>query len=557
MLLYLKRRFIIYLRKVGKKVQIVKRKFNITGLCVPQKHYMVDINERLAEIRKMVDEGDYFAINRARQYGKTTTLAALARVLADDYIVVSLDFQALGDFSFENENIFAVTFAEYFLSRMRRNQECIMEEKLCRELDSLEKEIIGNKKEISLFRLFSHLISICAKAPKPMVLIIDEADSASNNQVFLDFLAQLRNYYLERESIGTQTFQSVIIAGLYDIKNLKKKIRPDEEHQINSPWNIAAEFNIDMSFSVNGIAGMLADYESDYHTGMDIEVMSALLYDYTSGYPFLVSRLCKLMDEDIAGSEEFTDKSAAWTKEGFQKAVKVLLNERNTLFESLLNKLNDYPILKQVLYTLLFQGKGIAYNPDDDVIRMALMFGFVKVEENAVVVANRIFETRLYNYFLLTFEAQKSEMFLAGVQGKNQFIQNGHLNMELVLEKFVTHFDELYGDQTFYEEDGRRYFLLYLKPIINGTGNYYIESRTRNMERTDVIVDYQGEQFVIEMKVWRGDAYNTRGEQQLSDYLDYYHLKKGYMLSFNFNKKKQIGIQRIILEDKVLVEAIV
>lgn len=49
-----------------------------------------------------------------------------------------------------------------------------------------------------------------------------------------------------------------------------------------------------------------------------------------------------------------------------------------------------------------------------------------------------------------------------------------------------------------------------------------------------------------------------RGEQQLSDYLEYYHLKRGYMLSFNFNKrKKEIGVKEILLGDKVLVEAVV
>lgn len=77
------------------------------------------------------------------------------------------------------------------------------------------------------------------------------------------------------------------------------------------------------------------------------------------------------------------------------------------------------------------------------------------------------------------------------------------------------------------------------------------------MERTDVIVDYQGDQFVVELKIWRGNAYNERGESQLSEYLDYYHLKKGYMLSFNFNKKKKIGVTEIQLGDKVLVEAVV
>ena len=40
-------------------------------------------------------------------------------------------------------------------------------------------------------------------------------------------------------------------------------------------------------------------------------------------------------------------------------------------------------------------------------------------------------------------------------------------------------------------------------------------------------------------------------------YLDYFGLMKGYMLSFNFNKSKQTGIRQIILEDKLLVEAVV
>ncbi len=96
-----------------------------------------------------------------------------------------------------------------------------------------------------------------------------------------------------------------------------------------------------------------------------------------------------------------------------------------------------------------------------------------------------------------------------------------------------------------------------MKPIINGTGNYYIESRTRTKRRTDLIIDFRGMQYVIELKLWRGDEYNQRGEKQLADYLDEYCLKRGYMISFNFNKKKQVGVKRVIFGDKVLIEAVV
>ena len=187
------------------------------------------------------------------------------------------------------------------------------------------------------------------------------------------------------------------------------------------------------------------------------------------------------------------------------------------------------------------------------------MFGFVKNVNGVVTIANRIFEMVFYNLFLTSTESQNTDIYKAAIQDKNQFIYAGYLNVERLLERFVTHFDELYGDRpdNFKEEDGRRYFLLYLRPIINGTGNYYVESRTRNMERTDVIIDHRGEQSIIELKIWRGNAYNERGEEQLVEYLNHYHLKKGYMLSFNFNKKKTIGVKRMILGDKVLVEAVV
>ena len=99
--------------------------------------------------------------------------------------------------------------------------------------------------------------------------------------------------------------------------------------------------------------------------------------------------------------------------------------------------------------------------------------------------------------------------------------------------------------------------MLFLKSIINGVGNCSVEPHTRNNERMDLVIDYHGERSIIEMKIWRGNAYHERGEKQLSDYLDYFHLKKGYMLSFNFNKKKEIGVKEVVLGDKLLIEAVV
>lgn len=72
-------------------VGLVDRTFHTDGCCDPKLHYMVDLTTRLEEIRAMVDAGKYFTINRARQYGKTTLLMALAEYLKADYKVISLN----------------------------------------------------------------------------------------------------------------------------------------------------------------------------------------------------------------------------------------------------------------------------------------------------------------------------------------------------------------------------------------------------------------------------------------------------------------------------------
>ncbi len=530
------------------------RYFNTEGICRPKEHYMVRLDARLKQIKEQyVDRGKYFVINRGRQYGKTTTLRALAEYLRDMYVVILLDFQMLSTANFADERIFAAKFvglASRTLARDSAWRDAINAEAF-QKLAAMK-----DQGDLSLDVMFEGFSELCEMSGKPIVLMIDEVDSASNNQVFIDFLAMLRGYYLSREY--NPIFHSVILAGVYDIKNLKSKIRPDAEHQYNSPWNIAAEFDVAMSFFAGQIRDMLTEYETDHHTGMDTEEVADTIYQYTSGYPYLVSAICKIMDEKLAAQESCPDRKNIWTAQGVEEAVRIILNSRTTLFDSMIKHINEYPELKKLLHLMLFQGEQVAYNQYNRAIELAQMFGYVKCVGVSVQVANRVFETCLYNLFLSEEEVSNAMSKMAR-QDKNQFVFDGRLHMDLVLEKFVKHFTDIYGenDVRFLEDQGRKLFLLYLRPIINGTGNYYIEAQTRDAGRTDVIVDYAGEQFVIEMKIWRGNEYHERGEEQLAGYLDYFHLEKGYLLSFNFNKKKKQGMRSITVNGKVIVEAVV
>ncbi len=280
------------------------RYFNTEGVCNPKEHYMVRLDGRLACIKNtLVDRKKYFVINRGRQYGKTTTLKALARYLSGEYLVFSLDFQQMSTITFADDVTFVKGFVNKLLVTLKRMD---FEDK--EKIADLLIRLKDHKPDVRMDELFECLSSMCELCPRPIVLMIDEVDSAGNNQVFIDFLAQLRGYYLARDE--KPIFHSVILAGVYSIKNLKLKLRSESEHQYNSPWNIAADFKINMSFSAEQIGEMLGEYEADHQTGMDIHAVAEEIYAYTSGYPVLVSTICKYIDEDLSGIEGFESPGA-------------------------------------------------------------------------------------------------------------------------------------------------------------------------------------------------------------------------------------------------------
>ena len=527
------------------------KQFNTIGVCVPSKHYMVDLSGRVEEIKELIDAGKYFTINCARQYGKTTTIDALETRLQGEYAVLSLDFQRISDTSFKTEEQFVKAFCRQIVKKKKKAG---ISDEIVEEL----QKIIERRDHLAVLdELFDVLDDWCEISEKRIVMIIDEVDTATNNQVFLDFLAQLRADYLEqRKDPGKKSFQSVILAGVTDVKHLRTKIRPEDKHKVNSPWNIAADFNIDMSLSGTGIKGMLDEYEADHHTGMNTETVAKSILDYTNGYPFLVSRICQLIDEHVSSTMGVAE---AWTGRGMDESVKLLLAENNTLFQSLTKNLNSYPELRSSIRSILMEGTKLAWNPDQEDIVQMQMYGLIRKDHDTVRVANRIFETRLYNLFLSDEELQSNVFSREGELAKNIFIEDDRLNMRLIMERFIETYTQICGPLTdrFREKDGREQFLLYLKPIINGTGNYYIEAQTRDQTRTDVIVDYLGRQYIIELKIWRGERYNAAGEKQISEYLDYWDLTTGYMLSFNFNKKKEQGVKRVRIGDKTLFEGTV
>ncbi|MCL1918235.1 MAG: AAA-like domain-containing protein [Peptococcaceae bacterium] len=502
------------------------RKFNVTGVCVQSKNYMVDISNKIEKIKELVDDCSYFTINRARQYGKTTTLYALKRRLRHDYICLSLSFEGAGETMF--------THAQSFCQRFLWQLDAATQNEYPHENIKWQNPEITDFDELS-----AHLTHLCAN--RKIVLMIDEVDRAGNHQIFLSFLGMLRHKYIERQGDLGATFHSVILAGVYDIKNIKLKMIHEGTHtpaatenkQYNSPWNIAVNFKVDMSFNPDEIATMLAEYENDHSTGMDITALSEEIYRHTRGYPFLVSRVCQCLDEEL-GKE--------WTYDGIQNAVNRLLDEKNTLFDDLCKNLENNKDLYHFIYNILIMGESYNFKFGNPVIELAHTFGIIENHNTVAVVSNRIFETLIYEYFISKEQTNKEKKAVKAVLSSD-VVSDGKFNMQLCLEKFAAHYYELFSvkDVQFLERHGRLLFLSYLRPLINGAGFYHIESETRNQRRMDIVVDYNKEQFIVELKLWHGETYKESAYMQLLDYMAGKNTSTGYLLTFDFrrNQNKQ------------------
>ena len=505
------------------------RRFNVTGTCISSEHYMVDISSKLDEIEKLVDGRHYFTINRARQYGKTTTLLNLERRLEkrDGFIVISISFEDAGISAFESEE----AFCKMFLGR-------VYDALIVSNADETYAEKWQDPEVNSIDSLRRHITKMCRGAK--VVLMIDEVDKASNNRLFLHFLGVLRSKYLLRQACKDHTFHSVILAGITDIKNLKLKMINDglhlplkEEGKVaNSPWNIAANFNVDMSFSAEEISTMLSEYESDKKTGKDMNACANEIHEHTNGYPFLVSRICQCIDEEL-------DKD--WTPEGINQAMRIIHTERSTLFDDLVKNMENNLDLQHFIYELFIEGEHKLFTYANMTTAQAIAYGYIKKspDSRGAVISNKIFESFFTDYFISKMKHRINGKRKPGVIYKD-VIKDGMFDMAACLVRFAEYFREIYTEKEehFFEKHGRLLFMTFLTPLLNGQGFIHIETQLTDQRRMDLVVDFEKEQFIVELKLWRGDAAKDRAYEQLLGYMETKNAKEGYLLTLDFRKTK-------------------
>ncbi|MBN2443852.1 MAG: AAA-like domain-containing protein [Spirochaetales bacterium] len=360
--------------------------FNFMGTCIPEMHYMVNISSKLEPALKLIAKGKYLTLHYPRQFGKTTTLLLLERELEKrGYLPVSISFEGIGDVVFANEKIFGQTF-------MRK-----ISESFNYTNKELATYLLNQREGIENFDTLSQVISQAVlDLKKEVVLFIDEVDAGSNNNLFIHFLGMLREKYLRRNAGKDYTFRSVILAGVYDVKSLKLKIREGQDAKYNSPWNIAMEYPADLSFTSKEIETMLIDYSEDKKISMDIPLVAERLHHFTSGYPFLVSRLCSIIHEDII-------KKSEWSPEYVDRAVALMLRENNTNFDSLIKNLENNQDLYALVEKVILDDIKLEHSEQNKIIKLGMIHGIFK-KAQYLEINNLVYKELIYNFMSLNLK---------------------------------------------------------------------------------------------------------------------------------------------------------
>jgi hypothetical protein len=523
--------------------------FNITGSIIPKKHYFAPTDDKIKQIFAMIEKGEYFVINKPRQFGKTTTLMFIENYLnkTDDYLCVSISFEGFGEDTFKNEKYFCIDFLnEINKTFLLLNQK------------ELKKIIDDSKEKIQRLTQLSDLITeLNFNSKKNLVVIIDEVDSAANYKLFIKFLGMLRKKYLDAGNNKDKTFHSIILAGVHDIKNLKEQIRgEDESVKFNSPWNIAANFDVIMELKPFAIEKMLADYKSEAKVQLNEKVLAEKIYYWTSGYPFLVSALCKIMDEELLPKKSIKKLDL----NDLNDAIQILLSKKTTNFESLIKNIDNNPKIFNQVEKIILNGEKINFSTDNKIIESCIIYGIIRNEGEYCKIHNRIYEQRIYNYLLSKYQTDNGKTIASDI------ITSKYLDKknDLILEKLLIDFqsiikskyasDDVLKSDEFLEKQVRLLFFVFLEPLLNNKGFAFKEVETSLEKRMDILIIYNNKKYIVELKLFYGQEYHKKGLEQLNDYLDRESINKGYIMIFNKKESKEFKSGWLKYKDKDIFE---
>jgi hypothetical protein len=491
-----------------------KRFFEDSGTVNPEESFYVPLdnvtNTKNQDLKTMVDRGRYFSIFAPRQSGKTTFFKETCRQLHRDptYVAIILSFQ---DYKTLAKPQFYALIQRDLYSQLldRLNQVGCEKSEAVKEF--LDRHHLGD--HISFRLLFEELNQLIQF--KKIVIFIDEFDGIPLEELE-NFLTVLRELYQRYKEVKQKALYSI---GLIGIRNITKLVVGGV-----SPFNIADQVDLP-PFSLQNVRDLYAQYTAETHQPFTEQAIKKI-HEETAGQTWLVNRLGTILTVKV--KPQTTDPI---DEAEVEKAVQILLKERNDHFDNLYEKAKLY---KETFVEIVFDH--VEYNPDDEDQTWLEQYGLIKNQEGNAVVGNNIYMAR----FIKTFfeEARAND----NLSLQTYELPGNRLDMKRILLNFGRYITQIgvrafYQEKKPYEKTGQFLLTAWLYQFVkSGEGDVRDEVLT-GLGRLDIMLTYKGRKYIIETKVNRHDDVQgiiEEGVLQLSEkYLASEETVEGYLVVFD------------------------
>ncbi len=469
------------------------RTFNTSGPNIPERHYTISRQKLIQRGLNLVQNERYFTIWAPRQTGKSTYFRLLATELAQEgYEVAHINF----------EN-YATTSITGFIKTFK--------EKLTAFLG------IDFNGEMEIARVFATLEAV---KNKKYVLIIDEVEGINPDYLSV-FLHSIRNSYHSRTE---HCLKSVILVGVSNITGI---IQGNA-----SPFNTNDSLNVPY-FTKEEIYELLKMHEDETGQLFAAEVKEKIAY-ITAGQPGLVNGFGYNLVETFPDAALFSYTEYLEIEE---KYTSVYIDKN---ISNIINKGKQH---RKFIEKLLFDDRKVFFEIYDERIKFLSVNGLIARNHDGNIVFNvPLYKKCLQHAFAAPMNGE-SEEISKNIELQDYFSSEKGLNIDKIIRNYQVYAKKR-GFSYFMEKDDAgnniglkeaalvHSFDTYIHSFLQVfEGKSYLEAKTA-LGNSDLIINMQGSEFVVEAKIFRDSTQFRKGKIQLAYYIQSLGLKTGIYLVF-------------------------
>ncbi len=470
-----------------------QRYFNTSGPNILNEHYTLMRQGLVKQGLELVSRSRYFTIWSPRQSGKSTYFRLLAKKLeCEGFRVTHINVENFRDAT-----------KQFFLQY------------LCKELKK------GCEIDLTVHSFAELFGSINDLRDTKCVLIIDEIEGLQE-EIFCDFLHTIRNLYHSRD---THCLKSVILVGVSNITGII------EDNA--SPFNITETLEVPY-FTLDEVYELFAQHESEKGQKVEKKVKEKI-FRITAGQPGLVNGFGYKLAERCEGKgiiayDDYLKVENWYINKAIDKNV-----------SNIINKAKKY---RDFIERMLFSDENIVFKIDKEEIKFLHVNGVIhENDQGNVEFWVPLYKKKLYNAFYPHKNGEGS-LFFRRIDFDDLFTEEGHIDFDSFINNFRDYVkrrsfryfrerDEKTGRYKQIKEAALVYaFEAYIQYFLNTIGGKsYLEAHA-GLGRSDLIVNYMGYEYVIEVKIYRNSFQYKKGKKQLVYYCGSMGIQSGIYLVF-------------------------